>query len=131
MECDVVQGTSSASALGIIPTTLLASDKQQFSPWSMGRLKAPMLKESRTQTINTVGAEEASTRFDAHASQDKASYDGNISDVDEEDIEVVPDEVDDTQIEGSKPDETISVADKEVLKATNKGAWWPNLKACR
>ena len=117
---DVVPGTSSASALGIIPTTSLATDKQQFTPQSIGRLQALMLKENRTQTLIKVGAEEASTRFDAHVSQDEASYDGNISDADEEDIEVVPDEVDDTQIEGSKPVKADTTADKEVPEATNK-----------
>ena len=66
-----------------------------------------------------VGAEEASTHFNAHTSQDEASYDGDISNA-EEDIEVVPDGVVDTQIEGSKPAETISIANKEVPKATNK-----------
>ena len=78
-----------------------------------------MLK-NRTQTVIKVGTEEASTRFDAHTSQDEASYDGDISDADEEDTEVVPDEVDDTQIKGSKPAEADTVADKEVPKATNK-----------
>ena len=39
---------------------------------------------------------------------------------DEEDIEVVPDKVDDTQIEDSKPVEANTAADKEVPKATNK-----------
>ena len=86
MDSDVVPGTSSASALGIIPTTSLASDKQQFSPQSIGRLKTLMLKENRTQTLIKVAAEEASTCFDAHASQEEASYDGDISDAEEEDI---------------------------------------------
>ena len=86
----------------------------------MGRLKALMLKESRTQTLIMVGSEEASTCFSAHAFQDEASYDGDISDAEEEDIEMVPDEVADTQIKGSKPAETVSVADKEVPKATDK-----------
>ena len=112
--------TSSASALRIIPTALLATDKQEFSPQSMDRLKALMLKENRTQTLIKVGTEEASTCFDAHTSQDEASYDGDVSDADEEDIKVVPDEVDDTQIEGSKPAEADTVTDKEVPKATNK-----------
>ena len=94
--------TSSASALRIIPTTSLATDGQEFSPQSIGRLKALMSKENRTQTLIKVGAEEASTHFNAHISQDEASYDGDVSDVDEEDIEVVPDKVDDTQIEGLK-----------------------------
>ena len=47
-DSDAAPGTSSASALGIIPTTLLATDKQQFSPQSIGRLKALMSKENRT-----------------------------------------------------------------------------------
>ena len=83
-DSDVAPGTSSASALGIIPTTLLATDKWQFSPQSIGRLKALMSKENRTQTLIKVRAEEASTHFDAHASQDEASYDGDISDAEEE-----------------------------------------------
>ena len=106
--------------MGIIPTTSFATDKQQFSPQSIGRLKALMLKDSRTQTLIKIEAEEASTHFDAHVSQDKASYDGDISDAEEEDIEVVPDKVDDTQIEGSKPVEAYTIADKEVPEATNK-----------
>ena len=106
-DSDAAPGTSTASVLGIIPTTLLATDKQQFFPQSIGRLKALMLKENRTKTLIKVRAEEASTRFNAHASQDKASYDGDISDAEENDIKVVPDEVDDTQIKGSKPVETI------------------------
>ena len=92
--------TSSASALRIIPTTLLVRDWQEFSPQSIGRQKALMLK-NMMQTLIKVGTEEASTRFNAHKSQDEASYDGDISDADEEDVEVVPDEVDDTQIEAS------------------------------
>ena len=35
--------------------------------------------------------------------QHEESYDGNISKVDEEDTEVIPDKVDDTQMTGSKP----------------------------
>ena len=111
--------TSSASALRIIPTASLATDKQEFSPQSIDRLKVLMLKENRTQTLIKVGTEEASTPFDAHTSQDEASYDGDISDADEKDIEVVSDEVD-TQIKGSKPAEVDTVAHKEVPKATSK-----------
>ena len=81
--------TSSASAFKIIPTTSLATDKQEFSPQSIARLKALVSKQNRTQTLIKVGAEEASTPFDAHTFQDEASYD--VSDADEEDIEVVPD----------------------------------------
>ena len=116
----VAPATSSASALRIITTASLATDKQEFSPQSIGRLKALMSNESRTQTLIKVGAEEASTHFDAHTSQDKASYNSDVSDADEEDIKVVPDEVDDTQIEGLKPVEANTVTDKEVPKATNK-----------
>ena len=76
-----------------------------------------MSKENRTQTLIKIGA---STRFDAHTSQDEASYNGDISDAEEDDIKVVPDKVDDTQIEGSEPVEADTVADKEVPKATNK-----------
>ena len=115
----VAPATSSASALRIVLTTSLATDKQEFSPQSIGRLKALMSKENRTKTLIKVGAEEASTRFNAHISQDEANYDGDISHADEEDIEVVPDEVDDTQIKGSKPVEADTVIDK-VPEATNK-----------
>ena len=119
---DVAPATSSASALRIIPTTSLATDKQQFSPQSIGRLKALMSKESRTQTLIKVGAEGASTHFDTHTSQDEASYDGDISDADEEDIEVVPDKVDDTQIRGLKPVE----AETYYLPCIRK-FWLPDL----
>ena len=61
-----------------------------------------MLKEKRTQTLIKVGTKEATTHFDAPTSQDKGSYDGNISKVDEEDIEVVPGEVNDAQIKRFK-----------------------------
>ena len=116
----VAPATSSASAFRIIPTASLAIEKEKLSPQSIGRLKALMSKENRTQTLIKVGAEEASTHFSAHTSQDEASYNGDVSDADEEDIEVVPDKVDDTQIEGSKPAEADTVTDKEVPKATNK-----------
>ena len=43
-----------------------------------------MLKENRTQTLIKIGTEEATTFFNAPTSQDKESYDGNISEVDEE-----------------------------------------------
>ena len=48
-----------------------------------------MSKENRTQTLIKVGTKEATTHFDAPMSQDEASYDGDISKVDEEDIKVV------------------------------------------
>ena len=79
-----------------------------------------MSKENRTQTLIKVGTEEATTHFNAHTSQDEASYDGNISEVDEEDVEVVPDEVDDAQIEGSKPAGADTLADHEGQEVTNK-----------
>ena len=62
-DSDAAPGTSSASALRIIPTTSLVTDKQQFSAQSIGRLKVLMSKENRTQTLIKVGAEEASIHF--------------------------------------------------------------------
>ena len=53
----------------------------------------------------------------------------NISDADEEDIEVVPDEVDDSQMEGSKPVEADTVTDKEAQEATNKEGGSQTLKS--
>ena len=108
----VAPAISAASALRTIPTASLATDKQEFSPQSIGRLKALMSKENRTQTLIKVGAEEAFTHFNVHTSQDEASYEGDISDADEEDIEVAPDAVDDTQIEGLKPAEADTVTEK-------------------
>ena len=90
------------------------ADQQLFSPQQIGRLEALMLKENRTLTLMKVGTEEASTRLNAHASQDEVSYDGKVSDAEKDDIEVVPDEVDDTQVESSKPVGTVSAVDKEV-----------------
>ena len=49
-----------------------------------------------------MGTEEALTHFDVPASQDKASYDGNVSNAEEDDINVVPNEVNDTQAESLK-----------------------------
>ena len=95
-------------------TPVPPADQQLFSPQPIGRLEALMLKENRTLTLIKVGREEASTHFNVHASQDEASYDGNMSDAEEDDIEVIPDEVDDTQVESSKPVGAISTADKEV-----------------
>ena len=54
------------------------------------------------------------------ASQDKASYDGDVLDVREDDIKVIPDEVDDTLAESSGPVKAISVVDREVQKTTDK-----------
>ena len=71
--------TSSALALRIIPIALLATDKQEFSPKSIDRLKALMSKENKTQTLIKVETEEVSTHFNAHTSQDEASYNGNRS----------------------------------------------------
>ena len=49
-----------------------------------------------------------------HTSQDEASYDGDMSDAGEDDIEVVPDEVDGTQVKSSKPVGAPSATEKEV-----------------
>ena len=104
---------SSASVLRNIPTASLVIDKQGFSPKSIDRLKALMLKENRTQTLIKVGTEEANTRFIAPTSQNEARYNGDISKVDEEDIEVVPDEVDE-QVWAD------TLTDNEGQEATNK-----------
>ena len=78
-----------------------------------------MSKENRAQTLIKIGMEEATTCFDAHTSQDEASYDGNISEVDEEDVKVVPDEVDDAEIEGLKLVGTDTLPNNEGQEATN------------
>ena len=75
------QAVPSTSVLRNIPTASLVMDKQEFSPESINRLKALMSKENRTQTLIKVGTEEATTCFDAHTSQDEASYEGNMSKV--------------------------------------------------
>ena len=69
-----------------------------------------------------VEREQALTHFDAHASQDEASYDGDVSDAGEADIKDVPDEVDDTQVKSSKPVGATSATGKEVQKAANKSS---------
>ena len=83
-------------------------------------MKALMLKENRTQTPIRVWTEEATTHFDANMSQDEAGYDGDISKVGGEDVELVPDEVDDAQIEGSESVCADTLADNEGQEATNK-----------
>ena len=85
----------SVSVLRNIPTASLVMDKQEFSP-------------------------EATTCFDAHTSQDEASYNGNKYEVDKKDVEVVPDNLDDPQIEGLKPAGADTLADQEGQEATNK-----------
>ena len=114
-----VPAMSSASVLRNIPVASLVIDKQGFSPKSIDRLKALISKENRTQTLIKVGTEKATTHFHAHMSQDKATYNGDISEVDEEDVEAVPDEVG-AQIEGSKPVGADTIASNEGQEATNK-----------
>ena len=110
-------------------TPATPADEWLFSPQPIGGLEALMLKENRTLTLMKVGMEEASTRFDAHASQDEASYDGDVSDTEEDDIKVVPDEIDDTQVESLKPVRATSTAEKEVQKATNKSGGGKTLRS--
>ena len=76
-----------------------------------------MSKENRAHTLITIGAEEATTCFDAPTSQDEESYDGDVSRVDEEDA----DKEDDTQIETSKSAEDNMLLDNEGQEETNKG----------
>ena len=116
----VAQAMPSISVFRNIPTASLVMDKQEFSPGSINRLKALMSTENRTQTLIKVGTEEATIRFDAHTSQDEASYDGDISKADEEDVEVVLDEVDDAQTEGLKPAGVDTLPHNEGQEATNK-----------
>ena len=54
-------------------------DEQQLSAQHMWRLEALMSKENKALILMKVGTEEASTCFDAPASQDQASYDGDMS----------------------------------------------------
>ena len=89
-------------------------------PKSIDRLKALMSKENRTQTLIKVRTKEATTCFDAPTSQDEVSYDGDISEVDEEDTEVVPDKENDAQIEGSKPAGADTLTNNEGQEETNK-----------
>ena len=77
-----------ATHAGSLKTPAPPADEQLFSPQPIGRLEALMLKENRTLTLMKVGTE-ALTHFDAHASQDEASYDGDMSDAGEDDIKVV------------------------------------------
>ena len=114
------QAMPSTSVLRNIPTASLVVDKKEFFPGSINRLKALMSIENRTQTLIKVGMEEATTPFDAHTSQDEASYEGDISEVDKEDVEVVPDKVDDAQTEGSKLAGADTLPNNEGQEATNK-----------
>ena len=99
---------------GLSKTPVPPADQQLFSPQPIWRLEALMLKENRTLTLIKVAREEALTCFDVHAFQDEASYDGDVSGAEEDDIKVIPDEVDDTQVKSLKPVRAVSVADKEV-----------------
>ena len=96
------------------------ADEERFSPQPLGILKALILKENRTLTLLKVGTEEASTRFDVPAFQDEASYDGDVSDAGEDDIEVIPDEVDDPLAKSSGPVKTISAVAREVQETMEK-----------
>ena len=108
------------SVLQNIPTALLVIDQKSFSPKSIDRMKALMLKENRTQTLIKVETKEAATCFDVPTSQDEKSYDGDVSEVDEEDAEVIPDEEDDTQVETSKPTRDNALQDNEGQEEINK-----------
>ena len=131
MEMPTAVPTSSTHQLathaGSLKTPALPADQQLFCPKPIGRLETLMSKENRTLTLMKIGTEEASTCFDAHTSQDEASYDGNVSDPGD-DIKVVPDEVDDTQVKSSKPVGATSATGKEVQKAANKSSG--HIKKC-
>ena len=114
---------------GSSKTPASPTDQQWFSPQPIGRLEALMSKENRALTLIKVGMEEALTHFNVHASQDEASFDGNVSDAEDDAIKVIPDEVDDTQVESLKPVGAVSAADKEVQKVTNKSGGGQTLKS--
>ena len=78
-----------------------------------------MPKESRVKTLITIGTEESATCYDA-TSQDEGSYDGDVSKVDKEDAEVIPDEEDDAQIKTSKSAGDDTLPDNEGQDRTNK-----------
>ena len=84
----------STSILRSILTASLIFNKKGFFTKSINRVKDLMLKEDRIQTLIKVGTEEAA----APISQDEESYDRNISKVDEEDAEVVPEKIDDAYV---------------------------------
>ena len=71
-----------------------------------------MLKENRAVTLIKVGTEEASACFDVPASRDEASYYGDMSNAEEDDIKVIPDEVNDTEAESLEPAEVVPKAGK-------------------
>ena len=79
-----------------------------------------MSKENRAYTLITIGTKETATHFDATTSQDEESYDGDVSEVDEEDAEVVPDEEDNTQIKTLKSAGDNPLPDNEGQEGTNK-----------
>ena len=98
----------------LLKTPAPPADQQLFSPQPIGRLEALMSKENRTLTLMKVGMDKALTCFNTHASQDEASYDGDVSDAGEDDIKVVPDEVNGTQVKSSKTVGATSATGKEV-----------------
>ena len=103
-----------------IPTASLIINKKTFSPKSIDRVKSLMSKENRAYTLITVGMEEAATCLDAPTSQDEESYDGDVSEVDEEETEVIPDKEDDTQIKTLKSAGDDMLPDNEGQGETNK-----------
>ena len=52
-----------------------------------------------------------------------------MSVAEEDDVKVVPDEADDTQVESSKPEGAVSTADKGVQKTTDNGGGGHSLKS--
>ena len=68
----------------------------------------------------TIGTKGAATHFNATTSQDEEIYDGDVSEVDEEDAKVIPDEEDDAQIETSKSAGDDMLPDNEGQDGTNK-----------
>ena len=59
-------------------------------------------------------------RFDAQTSQDEESYDGDVSRVDKQDVELVPDEEDGTQLKTLNPAGDDMLPNKEGQEEANK-----------
>ena len=80
-----------------------------------------MSKESQVQNLVTIGTEEAATHFDATASQDKESYDGDVSEENEEDAQVISDKAYGVLIKTLKSAGADTLPDNEGQEANNEG----------
>ena len=126
----VASAVPSTSGLQSILIASLIINKETFSPNSVERVKSLISKESRVQTLITIGTEEAATCFDATTSQDEESYDGDVSKIDKEDAQVNPDEANNVQIETLKSAGDDTLPDNEDQEVTNEGNGNQIAKSC-